>query len=169
MAIITTADVAPWVESTADELDDDPLALKAIDRVSQLVNETAWGVGNDSDFWAVDTAPERAKSIAEQVFARVFTNPKVLQSETTGPLSERRADIVLTGLELRPSEIEAIRELVAEAGGTGGFWILSLADTDTVRAAQVVPYIEAYQPRPGEPMGWAFFPDDYEREVPRHA
>lgn len=165
MPIITTADVAPWVSSTEAELDADPLALKALERVSQLVNEKTWGVrpGDLENYWTEATAPQRAKSIAEQVFARVYTNPLVLQRETVGPIGETRAEIVLTGLELRPSEVEALLELRTEDGGTSGFWILSLADTDRVRPSQYVPYIEAYQPRPGQPMGWTVFPDDYER------
>jgi len=165
MPIITTADVAPWMQSTAEELDDDPLALKVIERVSQLVNEKTWGVQPDDtlNYWTEATAPQRARSIAEQVFARVYDNPRVLQREGVGPISETRADIVLTGLELRPSELEALLELRTETGGTGGFWILSLADVDRARPSQVVPYIEAYQPRPGQPMGHTVLPDDYER------
>ena len=40
---ITTTDVAPWVQADAADLDDDPLALKILDRACLLVNETAWG------------------------------------------------------------------------------------------------------------------------------
>lgn len=165
MPIITTADVAPWVQSTEAELDADPLALKALERVSLLVNEKTWGVRPDdvANYWTQATAPSRAKSIAEQVFARVYTNPLVLQREGVGPISETRAEIVLTGLELRPSELVDLLELRDDVGDSSGFWILSLADTDTKRASQYVPYIEAYQPRPGQPMGFTPLPDDYER------
>ncbi|HLU28504.1 MAG TPA: hypothetical protein VKZ65_08705, partial [Glycomyces sp.] len=149
MPLITTADVAPWVQSTAEELDDDPLALKVIDRVSDLINTRTWGTrpGDELNYWTLETAPPRAKAIAEQVFARVYTNPLTLSRETTGPLGESRADIVLTGLELRPNELEDLLGLRVDAPTGNGFWILSLADTDTVKAPDVVPYIEAYQPR----------------------
>jgi hypothetical protein len=146
MAIITLAQVAPWVQSTTEELEEDPLAPVLAARVSLLVNEAVWGVGKTEQFWMTPEAvPETAKMIAEQVFARVYQNPKTLVAEgSTGPLGgDRYSEIVLTGLALRPDEVERLHKL-RPSGDDGGLWILSLHDTDREKSTDTVQYVDAY-------------------------
>lgn len=158
---ITTTDVAPWVQADAADLDDDPLALKTLDRACLLVNETAWGTEDPTLYWETydKPAPETIKAIAEQVFARVYQNPKTLAAETTGPLTDRYAEAVLTGMELRPSEIERIHKLVAGVGTGGRLFLLNMSTSDEVAVDDTtVPYVDAYSPHPA---GVTYFPINY--------
>src|SRR5690606_12513297 len=85
MPILPTEDVAPWVQATAAELDEDPLAMKLVSAVSLLVNQTVFGLSNNSAYWAnPDAAHPAAKLIAEQLFARLYQNPQQLASYTIG-------------------------------------------------------------------------------------
>lgn len=162
MAIITLADVAPWVQSTTEELEADPLAPKVLQAASNLVNETVWGVGGQENYWSLPDrpAPTTATDIAEQLFGRNYSNPDGLQSETTGPMTERRAEFMLTGMALRPEEIERLHALRPGSEAGNGFWILSLHDTDTPAAPEVVDYVDAY----GEMTvpGTTYFAGDYD-------
>lgn len=142
MAIITTADLAPWVRPSKEELDEDPLAQAVIDRASLLVNDAArqhWTLGDPQN-----KPPEVAVMIAEQVAARTFSNPRVVQSRSTGPMSERLADIVLTGMSLRPDEIDRLSEYRQDGGGQGAqVWVQPTLDGST-DVYPTVDYVDAY-------------------------
>lgn len=143
MAIITLDDLAPWVQRTPAELADDPLAQKVIDRASLLVNDAArqkWSIEDPEN-----QPPGIAVSIAEALAARTFSNPRVVQQQSTGPMSERLADIVLTGMSLRDDEIARLAEYRADhdAGGGASVWVQETIPYDQPEIG-VVPYVDAY-------------------------
>src|SRR5690606_33007682 len=163
MPIFTTEDVAPEVQATAAELDEDPLAMKLVSAVSLLVNQTVFGLSNNSAYWAnPDAAHPAAKLIAEQLFARLYQNPQQLASYTIGPITDRHSEVTLTGMAFRPNELETLNSIrgAVSGQGSGGFWIMSLADTDTKKELDTVPYVDAYGEMT-EP-GMTFFPSDYD-------
>lgn len=163
MAIITTSHLAPWVKPTKEQLDNDPLAQAVINRASLLVNETVWGVTGQANYWTVDDPdrqpPETAQSIAEQLAARVFSNPRVVQQRATGPMSERLADVVLTSMALRPDEVE--RLLPFRTGGNAGptLWIQPTFTRSGTTSDDTVAYVDAYF---NHPAGVTYFPSDYD-------
>lgn len=120
--LITTAQLAPWVKPTEAELDEHPLAQSILWQATVLINDAAqqdWSIEDDDK-----RPPEIAQSIAIQLCARVFNNPKVLQMRSTGPMNERYANEVLTGMALRPHEIESLMAL--RPSGKGGLWVQPL-------------------------------------------
>jgi len=146
MAIITFADIAPWVKKTVEQLQADPLAQKVIDRASLLVNDAAgqnWTLDYGGD--EARKPPEIAVQIAEALAARVFSNPRVVQQRSVGPMSERLADVVLTGMTLREDEIERLAEFrPAETEDKGNaVWISSTMAPDEVED-YIIPYEDAY-------------------------
>lgn len=149
MAIITTEDLAPWVRPSKEELDEHPFAQAVLAQASRLVNEAVWRAKEES-YWNLTTrlAPQAAKDIAVQLSARVFSNPRVVQQRSTGPMSERIADVVLTGMALRPDEVERLRDLYATTRQGGGLWVLRTAPDTGPTPPPVTPHIVAYQDHP---------------------
>lgn len=143
MALITFHDLAPWVQFTVAELEQDPLASKVIDRASLLVNDAArqqWDI-EDPD----NQPPGVAASIAEALAARTFSNPRVVQQRATGPMSERLADVVLTGMALREDEIERLAEYRDDHQASEGarVWVQETIPPE-VEETYAVPYEMAY-------------------------
>src|SRR5690606_13192754 len=163
MPIFTTEDVAPEVQATAAELDEDPLAMKLVSAVSLLVNQTVFGLSNNSAYWAnPDAAHPAAKLIAEQLFARLYQNPQQLASYTIGPITDRHSEVTLTGMAFRPNELETLNSIrgAVSGQGSGGFWSMSLAETDTDLQRHPVPCLRANgdAAQPGLPLS----PSDYD-------
>lgn len=137
--IITGADLAPWVGRTAGELDMHPFALAVMGQASNLVRGAAkqltWGEVVDGVLVPV---PARAKDIAVQVAARVFTNPRMLERRGSGPITETFAQEMLTGMALRPVEQE---ELYSLRASKGGLWTISTSQERTEGSSWTRPYI----------------------------
>jgi|SRR5690606_29285473 len=147
--IITTTELAPWVRPSKEQLDEHPLAQAVLAQASLLVNEAVWRAKEES-YWDLTTrpAPQAAKDIAVQLSARVFSNPRVVQQRSTGPMSERIADVVLTGMALRPDEVERLRDLYATQSKGNGLWILRTMPDTGPKAPPLSPYVVAYQDHP---------------------
>lgn len=143
MAIITLADLSPWVQRTVEELEADPLAQKVIERASLLVNDAARQKWNLTD--PENLPPGIATSIAEALAARTYSNPRVVQSRATGPMSERLADVVLTGMALREDEIARLAEFRDDHDASGGasVWVQTTIPIEEDEP-YIVPYEDAY-------------------------
>lgn len=162
MAIITLQSLADWTRLDVEDLVDDNLALKVIDQASFLVNEAA---GRLSAPWSLDSAdpellpPQKAIIIAEQLAFRVYSNPTVLERRSVGPLAESFADAVLTGMALRPDEIEALNALSPNPKSTGpSVWVQPITGAPAASQSNIVPYEVAYSTQPRSaivyPMGY---------------
>lgn len=136
--MISTDELAPWVGKTAEELREHPFALAVIAQASDLVREAAkrpeWGVN--------EPAPVTAKNIVVQVSQRVFNNPRMIAQRGAGPITEKTAQELLTGMDLTPGERERLYGL--RPSPSTGLWVVP---TETGR-------------RYPEPEGYAYI-DDY--------
>lgn len=140
MAIITTEDLAPWTKFSQAELDDHPLAKSVMWQVSAMVNAAAkreWDIDSEDP---QKHPPDEARVIAIQLAARTFSNPRMVQARTAGPINERLAEEVITGMAFRPHEIEALQAL-RPSDKSGGLWIQPLQGT-TDRDDRV--WVDAY-------------------------
>jgi len=115
--LLTKERLAIWAQQRP--LLDEDFAELVIEAVSTLV----WRYG-DSD-WEPETLPPRARDIAYVVAKDYYLNPTLLRSETTGPITETRAEGVLRGLTLTPEEQAELQDLAANTEvSADGVWTL---------------------------------------------
>ena len=91
-----------------------------IDAVSTLLRQYG------SAAWTAETVPARARDIGYIVAKDYYLNPGLLRSETTGPITETRAEAVLRGLELTLEQQVELQQLAGAAATTpvDGLWVL---------------------------------------------
>lgn len=117
--ILTTARLAVWARE--NPLEDPDFAELVCDAVSTLLREKG------SPYWTVTDIPRRARDIGYFVARNYYLNPDLLRSESTGPTSETRAELVLTGIEFTPEQEAEIGRLADVVGDQvfGGLSIIS--------------------------------------------
>lgn len=115
--LLTKERLAVWAQERP--LLDPDFADLVIDAVSTLLR--LYG----ADEWDSETLPARARDIGYIVARNYYLNPGLLRSETTGPITESRAEAVLQGIELTDAQKAELRALAATGGVTpDGIWTL---------------------------------------------
>jgi hypothetical protein len=127
---------------------DPEFADLVIDAVSTLVR----GVGDAA--WTAETIPPRARDIAYIVARDYYLNPNLLRSETTGPITETRAEAVLQGIQLTDAQRAEIEALVTAAPDQlEGIWSLSFTRGPVETSRRVYPNnVVVYDERGGWPI-----------------
>jgi len=138
--LLTRERLSGWAQERP--LLDPDFADIVLDAVTTLVRQ------HGSPSWVAETAPKRALDIAYFVARNYYKNPDLLRSETTGPITETRAEAVLTGITLSETEIAELQALAG--GGTGApsddLWTLGLERGDDM--------IHARRPRSDNLVMW---------------
>lgn len=138
--LLTPERLSGWAQERP--LLDPEFADIVLDAVTTLIRQH----GNAT--WTAATAPKRALDIGYFVSRNYYVNPSLLRSETTGPITETRAEAVLTGISLSETEIAELQALAG--GGTGAtadtIWTLGLERAD--------PLIHARKPRSDNLVMW---------------
>lgn len=110
--LLTQERLAVWTQERP--LLDPEFADLVIDAVSTLVRQYG-----QSD-WLAETMPARARDIGYVVARNYYLNPGLLRSETTGPITETRAEAVLQGIELTESQKAELAGLASAPTGEEG-------------------------------------------------
>lgn len=122
--LLTPERLSGWAQERP--LLDPEFADIVLDAVTTLIRQ------HGDPTWTAATAPKRALDIGYFISRNYYVNPSLLRSETTGPITETRAEAVLTGLTLSETEIAELQALAG--GGTGapveGLWSLGLERGD---------------------------------------
>lgn len=112
--LITPQTLAKWTQSDLAEVQADPFALDLITKVSELI----CFIGGHPD-WTLDPGEDQApidvQMVALQVIKRSYENPEQIIQETTGPLSQRVADVQALFADLTEFE----RKVVAKYNPDG--------------------------------------------------
>lgn len=118
--LLTQERLAIWAQERP--LADPDFADLVIEAVSTLVRQYG------SETWEPETLPPRARDIAYIVAKDYYLNPGLLRSETTGPITETRAEAVLQGLSLTPEQQAELHTLALTADvAVDGLWTLGFS------------------------------------------
>jgi len=160
--LLTQARLAVWAQERP--LLDPEFADIVIDAVSTLVRVAG------SPAWTAETLPSRARDIAYIVAKDYYLNPGLLRSETTGPITETRAEAVLRGLELTEAQAAELRALAGAATGVDvdGLWSMGFTRDDPIIHRHTLPRnVLLFDTRGGWPVEYlneedavVFFPED---------
>lgn len=139
MALITPRDIALFLYHDAEAIEeDDEACLYVIQRVDELVlSKTIYG--EESAVPAEHLGVVRRISLS--LGCRVWSNPELLARKAIGPLSRAWIDGLVTGLVLRPDELEELVALGAEPSPTGGLWALGINTGREHRVGRTLTYV----------------------------
>lgn len=132
--LIDRAELLVWLRGTGNAPDlDDADAVAFLEVVTQAAEIVVRGAGSEG--WTLADSPPRARLIALLMAHDYFANPDRLVSESTGPLSERRVDDVVRGMNLTDEQRGELAVLAgappAATGGAGRLWRLGGTDQRT--------------------------------------
>lgn len=135
--LLTKERLAVWAQERP--LLDDEFADLVIEAVTTLLR--LYG----AEAWTAETIPPRARDIGYVVARNYYLNPGLLRSETTGPITETRAESVLQGIELTDAQKAELNSMASTGDVTpDGIWTLGFTrgpvETDRLndRPANVV-------------------------------
>lgn len=139
MAVITPRDIAMLLYQDAMAIDaDDEACLWLIDQVVALVIPKAGeSVGELSTI-----PPEKRPTIQRitlAVAARVWANPLMVQRRAVGPLSKSWFESNVTGIALRPDEIEELIGLDVDGAPVEGLWVMKTYTGTRIMSPTIVP------------------------------
>lgn len=144
MATITPRELSLLIYQDADSIEAaDEAALFLLDEVDRLVLPRAGIAVGDTIPVAKEATVRR---ICMSVAARVWTNPQMLQRRSVGPLSRSWFESLVTGLGLRPDELEELAGLVPSTSTHGGLWTIPTATRHSPPPTVMVPYLVAGSP-----------------------
>jgi hypothetical protein len=152
--LIDREELLVWLRGTGNApADDDMEANDFLDVVIAGAEIVVRSAGLET--WALPDAPGRARLIATLMARDYFANPDRNISETTGPISERRVDDVVRGMNLSEAERAELALLAGNAppvaeNGAGRLWVLGGTD----QRAQ--PQKDIFVPAGQLPSDWLF-------------
>lgn len=101
--ILDTARLAIWARE--NPLEDQEFAELVCEAVDNALRDKG------DPYWTRENIPRRARDIGYFVAANYYLNPDLLRSESTGPTSETRAEIALTGIDFTEDQIAELERL----------------------------------------------------------
>jgi hypothetical protein len=120
--ILDTARLAVWARE--NPLEDLPFAELVCEAVDNALRDKG------DPYWTRENIPRRARDIGYFVARNYYLNPDLLRSESTGPTSETRAELVLTGIDFTEEQILELERLAApDVEGDNRFGGLSVIST----------------------------------------
>lgn len=139
MATITPRELSLLVYQDEDSIEpDDVAALFLIQRVEELVLPKAGLAPGDA---IPTTSLATIQRVVLNVAARTWVNPQLLQRRAVGPISRGWFVEHVTGLNLRPGEIEELAELNTGDGGPfGSLWVVETTRERPRPQQTYVPY-----------------------------
>lgn len=159
--LLTPARLAVWAQERP--LLDPEFADLIIEAVSTLVRSVG------SAYWTAETLPPRARDIAYLVAKDYYLNPTQLRSETTGPITETRAEAVLRGLELTDAQAAELRSMAGgDAVQVDGLWSFGFTrDDPLIHSQRRAQNVVVFDTRGGWPIEYldpseavVFFPEE---------
>lgn len=136
------------------------LDLDFADLVLDAVSTLLWTYGDEA--WTAETIPKRARDIGYIVARNYYKNPDLLRSETTGPITETRAEAVLQGVDLSDDQKAELAQLATTpaTGDADGLWAFSFSREPQMYAGRRQPgNIVLWDTRAGWPIEY-LHPDD---------
>lgn len=124
--LLTQSRLSLWAQERP--LLDPEFADLVLDAVSTLLRQ------HGDPTWEAATVPARARDIGYVVAKDYYLNPGLLRSETTGPITETRAEAVLRGLELSDVQIAELQQLAGANPGAevDGLWSFGFTRDDSM-------------------------------------
>jgi uncharacterized cupin superfamily protein len=115
------------------------------------------------------TLPKRARDIGYIVAKNYYKNPDLLRSETTGPITETRAEAVLQGVQFSDDQQAEVAGLVTTTDGNAQspLWTMSFGREEMIYSSARRPgNVIVYDNRGGWPIeyldgdeAWVFEPE----------
>lgn len=125
MPTITPRELSLLVYQDADSIEaTDEAALFLIERVEQLVLPKAGLAPNELLADIPIKIRYDVQRIVLNVCARTWVNPQLLQRRAVGPLSRSWFESNVTGLSLRPGEVEELAGFIPDSSEFGDLWVI---------------------------------------------